>query len=212
MCRTRGKYGSETAAWRNGDININRGYIMEGKNIIAITNRKLCKRPFFDVFQDLTKKDLKTIVLREKDLSELEYYELAKECMKICDRTEAVLTLHNFVDAARELGVKRIHLPYPVFLKEAGHLSDFEKVSTSIHKPEEAVTAQEMGADFVFAGHIFQTDCKKGLKPRGLEFLKSVVDAVDIPVYGIGGIDSYNLTKVMKTGAAGACIMSGFMK
>lgn len=185
--------------------------MMEGQNIIAVTNRKLCKRPFFDVFRDLTKKDLKTIVLREKDLSELEYYELAKECIKICDGTRAVLTLHNFVDAARELGVKRIHLPYPVFLREAEYLSDFDYVSTSIHKPEEAVTAQEMGADFVFAGHVFQTDCKKGLAPRGLDFLRNVVDAVDIPVYGIGGISPHNISKIMGTGAAGGCMMSGFM-
>ena len=55
---------------------------------IAVTNRNLCKRPFFDVIEDLSKKDVKTIVLREKDLSE---------------------------DVARRLGIKKIHLPYPVF-------------------------------------------------------------------------------------------------
>lgn len=37
---------------------------------IAVTNRSLCKRPFFDVMEDLSKKDIKTIVLREKDLKE----------------------------------------------------------------------------------------------------------------------------------------------
>lgn len=49
-------------------------------------------------------------------------------------------------------------------------MTDFESVSTSIHKPEEALKAQELGADFVFAGHVFATDCKKGLPPRGLDF------------------------------------------
>lgn len=66
-------------------------------------------------------------------------------------------------------------------------MTDFESVSTSIHKPEEAVKAQQLGADFMFAGHVFVTDCKKGLPPRGLDFLRNVVQAVDIPVYGIGG-------------------------
>ena len=37
-------------------------------------------------------------------------------------------------------------------------MTDFESVSTSIHKPEEALKAQELGADFVFAGHVFATD------------------------------------------------------
>ena len=52
---------------------------------IAVTNRNLCKRPFFDVIEDLSKKDVKTIVLREKDLSEEEYYEIAEKCKEICD-------------------------------------------------------------------------------------------------------------------------------
>ena len=97
-------------------------------------------------------------------------------------------------------------------MTEAGNLSDFEAVSTSIHKPEEAIKAQKLGVDFVFAGHVFVTDCKKGLPPRGLEFLTDVVNAVKIPVYGIGGINEENITKIMECGAAGGCMMSGFMK
>ena len=85
------------------------------------------------------------------------------------------------------------------------------------------------------AGHIFATDCKKGLPPRGLDFLKNVCDAVLIPVYAIGGINialsddskafdassDYDampdisvprLADVMKCGAAGGCIMSGMMR
>ncbi len=184
---------------------------MEGKKIIAVTNRKLCTRPFLQVMEELAEKDLKTIVLREKDLTEEEYEILARRCMEICDRTGANLTLHNFVPAAKKLGIKRIHLPYPVFLKEAGNLKDFDLVSTSIHKPEEARMAQDLGADFVFAGHIFETDCKKGLAPRGLDFLKQVLDAVEIPVYGIGGIHENNYQEVLDTGAEGVCMMSEFM-
>lgn len=185
---------------------------MKEECFIAVTNRKLCKRPFFDVISDLSKKDVKTIVLREKDLTEKQYYDIAKQCKEICEKNQAFLTIHNFIDVARKLKIRKIHLPYPVFLKEAGNLSDFESVSTSIHKPEEAVKAQELGADFVFAGHIFATDCKKGVPPRGLEFLRDVVNAVDIPVYAIGGIDEKNIEQVMKCGAAGGCMMSGFMK
>ena len=72
--------------------------------------------------------------------------------------------------------------------------------------------AERLGAAYVTAGHIFTTDCKKGLPPRGLEFLTDVVNAVKIPVYGIGGIDEENITKIMECGAAGGCMMSGFMK
>lgn len=185
---------------------------MEGRHVIAITNRHLCTRPFLNVIEDLAKKDLKTIVLREKDLSEEEYLELAKKCKEICDREGATLTIHNFVHVARSLEIDRIHLPFPLFLKESGNLGDFTWVSTSIHKPEEAKKAQDLGADFVFAGHIFMTDCKKGLEPRGVDFLRETVECADIPVYGIGGIHKENAEQVMETGAAGVCMMSEFMK
>ena len=159
---------------------------------IAVTNRNLCKRPFFDVIEDLSKKDVKTIVLREKDLSEEEYYEIAEKCKEICDRNGASLTIHNFIDVARRLGIKKIHLPYPVFLKEAGikelllrAVNDTEKGLGSFHA-------------------VIEDDA--------LEFLADVVNAVKIPVYGIGGINEENITKIMECGAAGGCMMSGFMK
>ena len=64
----------------------------------------------------------------------------------------------------------------------------------------------------MFAGHIFETDCKKGLAPRGLGFLKKVLENARIPVYGIGGIHENNYQQVLDAGAAGICMMSEFMK
>ena len=59
------------------------------------------------------------------------------------------------------------------------------------------------------AGHIFATDCKKDLPPRGLEFLKEVCNSVTIPVYAIGGIklSDVQMDEITK----GGCIMSGMM-
>ena len=92
---------------------------------IAVTNRNLCKRPFFDVIEELTKKDVKTIVLREKDLPEEQYYEIAKKCKEICDRNKASLTIHNFINVARQLGIKKIHLPYPGLFKRSREFDGF---------------------------------------------------------------------------------------
>lgn len=61
---------------------------------------------------------------------------------------------------------------------------EFETVGVSVHSADEAVLAEKMGATYVTAGHIFATDCKKGLEPRGIEFLKNAVSSVDIDVYG----------------------------
>jgi thiamine-phosphate pyrophosphorylase len=88
----------------------------------------------------------------------------------------------------------------------------FRVIGASCHSVEEALEAQQLGCTYITAGHVFATDCKKGLPPRGLDFLRAVCAAVDIPVYAIGGINSENLQDVMKCGAAGGCIMSGLMR
>ena len=61
------------------------------------------------------------------------------------------------------------------------------------------------------AGHVFATDCKRGVPGRGLDFLKATAASVCIPVYAIGGISARNVAAVRGAGAAGACVMSGLM-
>ena len=69
---------------------------------IAVTDRKQCGGEFLKTVQTLAGQGLKTIILREKDLSEEEYGELAARCMEICRKTGASLTLHKYFHAAWE--------------------------------------------------------------------------------------------------------------
>ena len=45
-----------------------------------------------------------------------------------------------------------------------------------------------------------------------LDYIMHMSHFESIPVYAIGGISNENINDVRQTGAAGACIMSGFMK
>lgn len=91
-------------------------------------------------------------------------------------------------------------------------LRGMKVIGTSVHSLEEALEAERLGVSYVTAGHIFSTECKPGLEPRGLTFLKKICEGVKIPVYAIGGIHPENLEKIAQTGAAGACMMSEFMR
>ncbi len=180
--------------------------------LIAVTNRLLCKSPD-DFLQRVAvlAAALDTgdrILLREKDLSPADYVKLAQECRAICSGSSAELVLHTYPQAARQLNLRHTHLPFPLFQQ---HTPEQGAASTSVHSVEEAVTAERLGAAFLIAGHVFPTDCKKGLAPRGLDFLRSVCSAVSIPVYGIGGITAERAPAVLAAGAAGVCVMSQFM-
>lgn len=186
------------------------------KNIpcICVTNRTLCRDDFLTRIDHIAKKGVAdAILLREKDLTEREYLELAEKVLSICKLHNRRCILHTYYKAAKELGCKEIHLPLPLLqkMREEGAKEWFTAVGTSVHSLKQANLAMHLQADYMTAGHIFETDCKKGLPGRGLSFLRKVVCESEVPVYGIGGISADNAGQIMETGAAGVCIMSGFM-
>ena len=173
----------------------------------------LCRENFLERVEKIAANHPKGIILREKDLSEKEYKALAENFMKLCETYHVPCILHSFVDVAIELGADNIHLPLHILRGlDKKTKEKFKIIGASCHSVEEAQEAERLGCTYITAGHVFVTDCKKGLAPRGLNFLKDVVESVSIPVYGIGGIDSMNIHAVRNTGADGACIMSGLMK
>ena len=181
---------------------------------ICVTNRTLCRDDFLTRIDHIAKKGVAdAILLREKDLTEREYLELAEKVFSICKSHNRRCILHTYYKAAKELGCKEIHLPLPLLqkMREEGEKEWFTTVGTSVHSLKQANLAMHLQADYMTAGHIFETDCKKGLPGRGLSFLSKVVCKSEVPVYGIGGISADNAGQIMETGAAGVCIMSGFM-
>ena len=169
----------------------------ERDKIICVTNRKICSIPLEQRIEQLAKIGIKKVILREKDLSEDEYTALAE---KISSISGIELYIHSFPNAARRLSIKRLHLPLSLLNEEI--CSEFETVGASVHSVEEAKTAEKLGASYITAGHIFATNCKRGLAPRGLGFLKAVCESVKIPVYALGGITSDNMQSCLDACAA----------
>lgn len=180
--------------------------------ILAVTNRKLCTGDFLKQVEKAAGFGVKAIILREKDLSPKEYEALAAEVLNICQRNQVPCILHSFPEAAKNLKADKIHLPLPVLREQAGKLSGLSVIGASVHSPGEAREAELLGATYLTAGHIFATDCKKGVPPRGLAFLEEVVKSTSLPVYAIGGITPENTPLPLRAGAKGICVMSGMMR
>lgn len=180
---------------------------------IAVTNRHLCQGDFLERIDKLAAgTEYDAILLREKDLSQQDYHLLAKEVLDLCHRYGKRCILHQYWETAIRLQHRQIHLPLPV-LEQMGQreASFFSDIGSSVHSMEQAKRASQLGVTYMIAGHIFPTDCKPGLPPRGLSFLKEICGAVRVPVYGIGGITAANEKSVTEAGAEGVCIMSQSM-
>lgn len=181
-------------------------------NVVSVTAKPLCKDDFLQRIRKISDSEVQYIILREKYLSEQEYYSLAKEVLSVCDKEK--LIIHNFIGTAESLGIKKIHLPFSAF-KELNGRRNFDIVGTSVHSVDDAAFARENGADYITAGNIFETDCKKGLKGKGINFLRNLCDSVNIPVYAIGGINAdtaKELKSVKSKNFAGVCVMSLLMQ
>ena len=181
-------------------------------DLVCVTHRGLCTDDLPRRVGELCRGGISRVILREKDLSEEAYEALARQVLAAGGDK---VVLHHFPQVCQRLGVPRLHLSLGELEANPTLRQQVKLLGVSIHAPEEALRAQALGADYVTAGHVFETDCKKGLPGRGLDFLRAVCGAVcgavDIPVYAIGGIGPDNLADVARTGAAGACLMSGLM-
>lgn len=200
--------------------------------IYVVTNRHLITQgTIYDVIQKCALRGVNGIFLREKDLSYDELKEMACGLKKITDKFNIPLIVNGNILVAKEIGAYGFHTGFENFksivLKENLkpyqnkkvfiNILDYNKTSdfamgVSVHSVEEAVEAEKLGADYLIAGHVFETNCKPGLRGRGIEFIQEICEKVKIPVIAIGGINSENSKEVLSAGAFGAAVMSSAMQ
>lgn len=143
--------------------------------IVAITNRALCAQPLEVRVAALCDAGVDRVIVREKDLTEREFGALL-------DRIEALLlpdqrrriTVNTFVDLAAAKGFPSIQMSYDEFERHPDFAREFQEVGVSVHGVNEAEHVERQGADFCIAGHIFTTQCKPDVEPRGLDFLRRI--------------------------------------
>ena len=183
---------------------------------IVITNRRLVKGDYLKQIERAASLHPYGLILREKDLSDEEYAKLAIEVLKICQANDVVCFLHSRCHIARKLGCQNIHLSVRSLTEQAEELRYFKNISVSCHSLEDVLEAIAYGATQIVLGTIFETECKKGLKGRGVAFVREIADYCrihgDVPVFAIGGITPENIGLVKEAGAKGGCMMSYMMK
>lgn len=187
------------------------------EHTIVITNRHLVQGDFLKQLEKVTKLHLHALILREKDLTDDAYESLAKKVFDLCKREDITFFLHTKIEIARKIGCQNIHLSIPVLkgLSETEKkvlTEDFCEISISCHSMEDVEIAMAGGATQIILGTIFETECKKGVLGKGVEFVREICQKCPLPVYAIGGMNLQRLPLVIDAGAAGCCMMSGFMQ
>lgn len=187
------------------------------EHTIVITNRHLVQGEFLKQLEKVTKLRPHALILREKDLTDDAYESLAKKVFDLCKREDITFFLHTKIEIARKIGCQNIHLSIPVLkglseTEKKALTEDFCEISISCHSMEDVEIAMAGGATQIILGTIFETECKKGVLGKGVEFVREICQKCPLPVYAIGGMNLQRLPLVIDAGAAGCCMMSGFMQ
>lgn len=153
------------------------------------------------------------VQLREKNLSTKEFYDIAVNIKKITDKYNVPLIINDRLDIALAVGAAGIHvgqsdMPCHIARKLVG---EDKIVGVSAHTVEEALKAQEDGANYLGVGAIFPTGTKKDAIDVSIETLKEIVQKVHIPVVAIGGVSENNVDKLSGTGIDGISVVSAIL-
>lgn len=182
------------------------------KGIYAILGEEFSKgRSNIEVAKEILESGVKIIQYREKDKKALYKYRECMELRKLTSEYDAMFIVNDDIDIAILVGADGVHtgqedLPLSEVRKLVGN--DMI-IGRSTHSPEQAQKAVEEGADYIGVGPIFATKTKKDVcDPVGLDYLKYVVDNVDIPFVAIGGIKEHNIDQVVDLGAECICLVT----
>ncbi len=153
------------------------------------------------------------VQLREKDCSSRVFYETALCVQEVTRHYGVPLLINDRLDIALAVDAEGLHigqsdLPASVARRILGK----EKLlGVSAGTLEEARQAVADGADYLGVGAVFPTDTKEDADAVGVEGLKQICAAVDIPIVGIGGLKEHNLPVLEGTGIDGIAVVSAIV-
>jgi thiamine-phosphate pyrophosphorylase len=184
-------------------------------DLYVVTDRQLTAgRPLRQVVEAALRGGARAFQLREKDLSPRELYPLALEMRQLTQMYGARLLINDRVDVALAVDADGVHLTTTSLPASIARqlLGPGRLIGVSTHTLTEAQAAADAGADFLVFGPVFYTPSKAPYgEPVGLDALRVVRAAVNLPILAIGGVKKANLDQVLAAGADGIAVISAII-
>jgi thiamine-phosphate pyrophosphorylase len=179
--------------------------------LYAVTDRHwLDGRRLIDVVRESLDGGVTMVQLREKTLEEGKFLEEAKELQTLCRERGVLFLVNDNVEIAREMNADGVHVGQSDM--EAGNvrakLGPDKIIGVSAQTVEQAILAEQRGADYLGVGAVFHTGSKADAEDVSHETLTAICNAVKIPVIAIGGITRDNVTELSGSGICGIAVIS----
>ena len=179
--------------------------------LYAVTDRAwVGTKSLYEQVKEALENGVTCVQLREKELNESDFLKEAKQISALCKEYKVPFIVNDNVNIAIACKAEGIHIG-----QEDMELTNVRKlvgedmiIGVSAHNVEEAIKAQEGGADYIGIGAVFATSTKTDVDVLSFETLRSICEAVDIPTVAIGGIKKDNICKLEGSGIDGVAVVS----
>lgn len=182
--------------------------------LYLVTNRDLLKNiSLTEAVEEAIKGGTTLVQLREKNVSSLEFYNIAKSIKKVTDKYDIPLIIDDRLDIALAVDAAGLHVgqsDMPAIIARK-LLGENKILGVSAHTIDEALKAEKDGADYIGTGAIFTTTTKKDAENVSIKSLKEITEKVHIPVVAIGGINQENVKMLKDTGISGISVISSIL-
>lgn len=179
--------------------------------LYAVTDRAwVGRQTLYEQVESAIKGGATCVQLREKELSEEAFLAEAFEIGRLCRSYGVPFIINDNVKIAIECGADGVHVgqsdmqAYDV----RAIAGDKMIIGVSAKTVEQALAAQNAGADYLGVGAVFSTSTKLDATGISFDALKDICKSVDIPVVAIGGINKNNILKLSGSGADGVALVS----
>ena len=180
----------------------------EKMRLYAITDRHwLNGRSLKEVVKESLDGGVTFLQLRDKNSDDETFLQEATELQELCRDYKVPLIINDNVEIALKMNADGVHVGQSDM--EAGEKLGPDKIlGVSARTVEQALLAQERGADYLGVGAVFATGSKADAAELPHETLKAICEAVSIPVVAIGGITAENISQLKGTGICGVAVIS----
>jgi thiamine-phosphate pyrophosphorylase len=150
------------------------------------------------------------VQFRDKTSGSDELLRKAKALRELTRKHGVPFIVNDHVELALEVDADGIHLGQDdMTITEARRRVGAKIIGISTHAIQEALLAEQQGADYIGAGPVYATKTKADVvSPVGLEYIREVADKISIPFVAIGGIKLGNVSDVIRAGATRVCAVS----
>ena len=179
--------------------------------LYAVTDRTwLGDKTLYEQVEQALKGGATFIQLREKNLGNKAFLAEAIEIQRLCKKYHVPFVINDNVEIALEVNADGIHVGQRDM--EAGNVRALfgkDKIlGVSVQTVEQALLAEQRGADYLGVGAVFHTGSKADADDVSHETLKAICKAVNIPVVAIGGIGKNNILELKGSGICGIAVIS----